>query len=83
MEKLDEKIYQYLMHFLDTNTTQDLHELLTHSEIYYKISHLFNNANGVELTISVHPEIYKTYQAALPVFREKSKIVYQGSWGKK
>ncbi|MFC0603558.1 hypothetical protein [Winogradskyella pulchriflava] len=60
-KRLDEKLYQYLLHLFDKPDTQNIHEFLAQSEVYYSsdISSSFRGAR--EITFILHPETFKKF----------------------
>jgi hypothetical protein len=69
-DKLDEKIYQYLIHLFDTSTSYDIHEFLINSEIFYKGDWRTSHSDAKELIIKTDPEIYKKYQGYVDRFAD-------------
>ena len=68
-EKMDEKLYQYLIHLLDTDATPDLKEFLMHSDIYVERIYRSGYENPEVLHFIVNPETYKKYQEEIQNFK--------------
>ncbi len=75
MPLLSEKLFQYLIHLFDTATTYDIHEFLTHSQVYMPKDYASSFSDAYQLGIVVDPEIYKKYQGTLREF--KNSISYK------
>lgn len=60
-KKLDEKLYQYLLHLFDKTETEKPHEFLTYSDVYYSPDWSSSFKNAKKLLFVVNPEIYKKY----------------------
>ena len=69
--KLDEKLYQYLIHLFDSTDTKIIHEFLIHSELFISDDWTYGIKRGLYvLTIKVDPEIYKVNQKYIKQFSD-------------
>jgi len=76
-QKLNNKLYHFLVNLFDTGTKMDIHEFLLHSVIYNEETYSYAAGSHEKLHILVDPEIYKKYQLKLGTFKYEIKIKYE------
>lgn len=65
LQKIDEKIFQYLIHLMDSTETAKIHDFLVHSDIYTQPDFSSSWQGAIGLTIVTHPDTYKEHNIEL------------------
>lgn len=69
-DKIDERLYQYLIFLMDNNETKDIHDYLVHSDIFFEPNYSSSFRDDSSLIIVTHPEIYKKYNNKIVYFNK-------------
>lgn len=71
--KIDETIFQYLIHLMDNDENKDIYEFLIYSDIYADLDYSSSWSGAIKLTIVTHPEIFKKHRKLLQFFNNTIK----------
>jgi len=70
LPKIDEKLFQYLIYLMDSNETENIHDFLTHSDIYHEPDYSSSWIGSIKLIIVTHPDTYKKYNKQINAIKK-------------